>query len=125
MQVASRELTRTFPSREFPKHRPYHSATIVAQYVEPIGEQGLHGVSIHGGAPTHQGRRRREAADTSEAEGAEQTDEQPARVYFPGLHGETWRGRERMVIVMQFFTRDQQAPRQKIRGRVRQLKAPI
>jgi hypothetical protein len=70
VQGASRELIRASPPGELPKHRPYHSAAVVTQHVEPIREQCLHGVSIDSGAAACDGRRWRQAADARETERA-------------------------------------------------------
>jgi hypothetical protein len=57
------------------KHRPYHPAPVVPQHVHAIGEQRPYGVSVYRGAVAHDVRRRRKAADVSEAKRSKQADE--------------------------------------------------
>src|SRR5690348_13624991 len=66
-----------------------------------------------------------DVADSGKAHRTEHTDPQPTDVELPALHGKAGRARKCMMVIVQFLTAQQNAPRDEVGGRRGHLEASI
>src|SRR6185437_6861719 len=91
-----------------------------------VGKQGLDGIRVElFAALLFDPHARRYPTNSRQTQRAEEAYEQPADVHFPTLHCKSRRTRERMMVVVQLLTSEQQTPGQEIGRRTRHLVATV
>ena len=101
------------------QHRPDDITRVTGHDVHAITHHGTHGIQVNLllGLQYHRPPRGN-SPDLRQTQQGQQADIGPPQIKFPPLAGKTRRGREGMVVGMQFLATDDQAPGQDITRRI-------
>ncbi|MNH23154.1 hypothetical protein D3C79_830410 [compost metagenome] len=105
--------------------RADHQLAVLGHDLEAVVEDGHGGVHVQAGLAGHPVGDGRHALHLGQAQQAEQADPRPAHVELPALDRELGRVGVGVVVVVQLFATDDDAPRHQVGGSVAALEVAI